>query len=119
MQDEKNLWASVLFRAIDDAGGRIRDLSSCQQHVRNNIKEEARSWFISGLGHVGSFKWICNVLDLDSDVVYERLKNNDFLNNIPRIIYKYELTPEEYRLRRNYIEYKRQRRKRSVINIYS
>ena len=52
----RRLWAAVLEQAVKDArGGRT-------YHI---ITEEARAWFRSKNENVGSFIWVCRILDLD------------------------------------------------------
>ena len=55
----KNLWAAVLKQAVADA----------QKYVGSVAMEKACVWFRSESAAVGSFLWICNALDLDSDSI--------------------------------------------------
>jgi hypothetical protein len=52
----KSLWSAVLGRAADDIMSR--------QHI---AQSSAKYWFKSRMYGVGSFCWICDVLDLDPD----------------------------------------------------
>ena len=70
---EAKLWAAVLQQAYKDA---IRvDLwgqyKNCKPEARRvmmrNIKETAIGWFLSPSEGIGSFLWICCVLDLDEE----------------------------------------------------
>ncbi len=61
----KRLWAAVLEQAVRDAHG------SRTYHI---IAEEARAWFRSKNEEVGSFIWVCRILDLDPS--YVRTKVN-------------------------------------------
>ena len=80
----KNLWAAVLQRAIEDTKGNfiIREPKpprritpkSKKRHARNlrNWKKQrmlivadAKDWLLSNEKMIGSFLWICDVLDLN------------------------------------------------------
>ena len=56
----RRLWAAVLEQAIKDSrGGRT-------YHI---ITEEARAWLQNNRESVGSFIWVCRILDLDPSYV--------------------------------------------------
>jgi len=57
-QRYKNLWAAVLRQAIKDA-----------KHSLNNSLTSPGLWFCSKSRAVGSFLWICGVLNLDPNSV--------------------------------------------------
>jgi hypothetical protein len=60
----RRLWAAVLEQAVKDArGGRT-------YHI---ITEEAQAWFHSKKEGVGSFIWVCRILDLDPSYVREKV----------------------------------------------
>ena len=52
----KRLWSAVLNQAIKDA-----------QENHSIYAEDARAWFCSKNQAIGSFIWICMILDLDPD----------------------------------------------------
>ncbi len=60
----RRLWAAVLEQAVKDArGGRT-------YHI---ITEEARAWFRSKKEGMGSFIWVCRILDLDPGYVRRKV----------------------------------------------
>ena len=75
----KELWTAVLILAIEDALGKVHQIPQITQKVR--IIESAQTWFKSKNENVGSFLWICIILDLDP-------------SNIRK--YLYPLFPEAY-----------------------
>jgi len=56
--DIADLWAAVLEEAISDALG-----------SRLNLRESAWAWFRSENQGIGSFLWICTMLDLNPKFV--------------------------------------------------
>ena len=62
--NEKCLWAGVLERAIYDLKSR--------NHIH---RSSAKNWFRSKNHHVGTFLWVCSVLDLDPDWTREKAYN--------------------------------------------
>jgi hypothetical protein len=57
-QKFRNLWAAVLKQAIKDA----------QQSFNNSLTSPGL-WFRSNSHAVGSFLWICGVLNIDPELV--------------------------------------------------
>ena len=55
-QTYKRLWSAVLNQAIKDA-----------QENHSIYAEDARAWFCSKNQAIGSFIWICMILDLHPD----------------------------------------------------
>ena len=55
----KNLWKAVLEQAFKDAQGQVGTYE---------YRRDARVWFQSDSKDIGSFLWICEVLDLDPEV---------------------------------------------------
>ena len=53
------LWAAVLKQAIKDA----------QKYYGSFSGDRSQLWFKSETEEVGSFLWICNVLDLDPESI--------------------------------------------------
>ena len=60
----KNLWKAVLEQAFKDAQGKV----GTYECSRN-----ARVWFQSDSKDIGSFLWICEVLDLEPEVTLGRV----------------------------------------------
>ena len=55
----RNLWAAVLEQAV-------KDVLQCTASLD---RERTLSWFESKRKDVGSFLWICNVLDLNPETI--------------------------------------------------
>lgn len=77
---EKNLWLSVILRAIEDLKMpddhfEIRyDLSAARgRKPQKNPKEDAVDWFHDGSTHEGSFLWACQATGLEPGRVLERV----------------------------------------------
>jgi hypothetical protein len=68
--DENRLWAAVILRAI-------ADLLALETHAdrtkQRSLKYRARTWLSSSARYPGSFKWICQFLDLDSERLRRRI----------------------------------------------
>ena len=62
-QKYRNLWAAVLKQAIKDS-------RQCSKDSFNN----PRLWFISESQEVGSFLWICAVLNIDPELIGSHCK---------------------------------------------
>ncbi len=56
----KELWVAVLGQAIKDTRG---DTTGHRGHHRPILREAARAWFGSENREVGSFLWICEILE--------------------------------------------------------
>jgi hypothetical protein len=63
--DEERLWTAVLLQAIRDVGG--FDIVADENH------RAARLWFLSDNHAPGSYRWICDVLNLPPDYLRHRL----------------------------------------------
>jgi hypothetical protein len=71
------LWAGVLLQAIKD----YHDEGTSSTVQRD--KRHAMAWFKSSRQDVGSFIWICDLLDLNSGLIRSRIKADGFkLNSI-------------------------------------
>jgi hypothetical protein len=66
----KKLWVAVLDRAIKDA---LEEVPANESQPREFIVQGAQAWFRSQSQRVGSFLWICAVLDLHPQLVRKRL----------------------------------------------
>ena len=68
---EKNLWASVLLQAFKDLEG----LSYGNRAYSNIAKSHAEGWVASNdISYIGSFLYVCEVLDYDPDWVRARFR---------------------------------------------
>lgn len=59
------LWFAVLLQSIEDALSFTLDESTCAA---------AKRWFRADREDVGSFIWVCNAINLDSDSVLQRVR---------------------------------------------
>ena len=57
------LWKAVLDQAFKDAEGKVGTYDQ---------REDARAWFTSSRRDIGSFLWICEVLDLEPEITRAR-----------------------------------------------
>jgi hypothetical protein len=64
----KNLWGSVLTQAIEDL-----TLKKNPSKVAIMNRDSAIDWFNSENDGVGSFKWVCIVLDFNKDKIKNEL----------------------------------------------
>jgi len=62
----KNLWSAVLDRAMQDIKGII---PGSEKYREKKIIKEAEDWFGSDDRDIGSFLWVCEILDLQPDKV--------------------------------------------------
>lgn len=69
MSPEHNLWTEVLMQAIYDIVG-----FKASAH-RPVDQFEAKNWFLFDGFCPGSFRWVCNVLDLDPVTVRHHVFN--------------------------------------------
>lgn len=58
------LWAAVLCTALEDAQGRM-DRKDYRQPVVQGLRHDAARWLASADTGIGSFLWICMLLDLE------------------------------------------------------
>jgi hypothetical protein len=68
--DERRLWAAVLIQAVKDLSGYALVDSS---RDRTRVQYQARHWFSSNNCDVGSFRWICDELELEPSWIRRRL----------------------------------------------
>ena len=64
MREYKKLWAAVLDQAIKDAGGSVEHR---KEYARHLIMENAHAWFLSEDQGIGSFCWICSILEIEPE----------------------------------------------------
>jgi hypothetical protein len=65
----RKLWFAVLEQAIKDSEGYL--VSSRDDNDR--IKQEARRWFLSENQGIGTFLWICLMLDLNPEFLRKHI----------------------------------------------
>jgi hypothetical protein len=58
MLEERRLWAAVIIQAIYDLDA-----------AATGVRDFARRWFLSDNYKFGSFRWICDQLDLSASAV--------------------------------------------------
>jgi hypothetical protein len=73
---EKELWAAVLVLGFKDAIGELmRKLPEKSENKltylknRRRIIEEARTWVNSNRKTLGSYIWVCDVLEVDPSII--------------------------------------------------
>lgn len=69
MRPYRQLWASVLWQAVYDV---VRNAKAVRPTPRA-IFVEASEWFASDAIYVGSFSWVCDLMNLDHERVRERV----------------------------------------------
>ena len=60
LTSEEKLWQAVLLGAVFDLG--------------NEHREEAQGWITSDVEEIGSFHWICDMLDIDPQYIRSVLR---------------------------------------------
>jgi len=63
MIDERRLWTAVLMQAIRDLIGID---SGRPRYDRSRLRHITRLWFESDSAETGSFRWICDQLEIDA-----------------------------------------------------
>ena len=70
---EKALWAAVMLRAYEDISGDLMKRAPQKEPARTQflnqkerIIEDAKRWFNSDEIDIGSYTYVCDILDLDS-----------------------------------------------------
>ena len=75
---EKALWFAILVQALQDASGAPHDVAGCSpasRHARaDRLTVAARAWVASNASRPRSFRWICEIFEIDPDLVRARLK---------------------------------------------
>ena len=67
---ELALWRGVLRLAITDYRGQLFALS---RHEKPHAQRRAQEWIFSTCTDPGSFLWVCELLDVNPQVVVSRL----------------------------------------------
>jgi hypothetical protein len=70
MLDERRLWTAVLAQAIHDLIGIDTGSQDCK---RSRLRRITRLWFESENTEAGSFRWICDQLEIDASWLRHRL----------------------------------------------
>jgi hypothetical protein len=60
---ERHLWTAVLVQAIRDLNGND---TPKQRYDRSQLRDDTRLWFESDNIETGSFRWICDQLEIDA-----------------------------------------------------
>ena len=74
----RSLWVAVLDRAIRDAQGDV----SPHVEPKHDLVRKARAWMESENGAVGSFLWVCGMLDLDPDYIRLSLRGTPNMGRV-------------------------------------
>jgi hypothetical protein len=70
----RDLWAAVMHGAVNDLLGRDSTTKGRHRNVINTkLSLTARRWFESDDFGIGTFLWICSVLELDPEKVRGQL----------------------------------------------
>lgn len=70
----RDLWAAVMHGAVSDLLGKDTTTKGRTRNVINTeLSLSARRWFDSDDCGIGTFRWICSVLELDPERVRGRL----------------------------------------------
>jgi hypothetical protein len=72
----RRLWAAVLLQAVRDYGSVKRDKVPAPGSAYGFNPVRLQSWFLSTSREVKSFEWICELLDIDPDVMRIKLEVN-------------------------------------------
>ena len=74
---EKGLWFTVLCQALQDASGHpayIGGARSARRARVGRLTASAHKWVVSNANRLGTFRWCCEIFELDADLVRARLK---------------------------------------------
>jgi hypothetical protein len=74
---EKGLWFTVLCQALQDASGHpayIGGTGSARRARVDRLAASARKWVTGNANRLGTFRWCCEIFELDADLVRARLK---------------------------------------------
>ena len=87
---EISLWHAVLFLALKDMAYQESDKNPSRHRkkkakeaaeTRLSLKRDARAWFLSRRGedHIGSYRWVCMILELNPYIGLQNLRNENLL----------------------------------------
>jgi len=74
---EMNLWFSVLAQALEDAAGHPANIGGARSARRaraDRLTGAAREWIASNANRSRSFRWCCEIFELDADCIRATLK---------------------------------------------
>ncbi len=81
---ERSLWFSVLCQGLQDASGAPHDVTGCSPATRrargDRLTVAARAWVASNASRPRSFRWCCEIFELDADLVRARLKAGEAIS---------------------------------------
>ncbi len=72
---EKRLWSQHLLTAIRELYG-MTCVNSAERRKKSRITEDAEKWFEDDSYHTGSFRYVCDILGLEPELVRHRLKEH-------------------------------------------
>lgn len=78
VESERQLWAAALLNALRDSIG--RGLVNDGKVAKTLSERDAKEWFASNAYYVGSFKWICELLELEPDNIRRKIENEELAN---------------------------------------
>jgi len=74
---ERALWFAVFAQGLQDASGHPVDIggTASARHARaDRLIVAARAWVASNANRPRSFRWCCEIFELDADLVRARLR---------------------------------------------
>lgn len=71
---ERRLWAKMMLRFLLDLGNPEESMGAARQRQRDH----ALAWFESSSMTIGSFRWICQELDLNSTRILRLVREGTF-----------------------------------------
>ena len=90
LSPEAELWAAVLFRAVDDLRGHCCHCPTARERLR--LQRDVSEWFSSHRKSEGSFEWVCQIFGFDSQTIRRKLRStdknslrNDYPLNVPHL----------------------------------
>lgn len=73
------MWASVMVRAVLDFKT-FGDVSREESPLKSALGSQARGWLYDSSEEIGSFRWICSILDLGSpDSALKRMEITEYV----------------------------------------
>jgi hypothetical protein len=76
---ERRMWASVMVRAVLDFK-MFGEISREESPLKSTLGSQARGWLYDSSEEIGSFRWICSILDLGSpDAALRRMETTEYV----------------------------------------
>jgi hypothetical protein len=76
---ERRMWASVLVRAVLDYK-MFGEISREESPLKSTLGAQARGWLYDSSEEIGSFKWICSILDLGNpESALRRMETTEYV----------------------------------------